>query len=455
MTYEEFLAAKIHSSIEHGFAPGFVPEAAFGFQRALLEWACRIGRAAIFAECGMGKTLIELAWAQNVVEHTNRPVLVMAPLAVSAQTVREGEKFGIAVERSRDGSFTSRGIVVTNYEKLHLFDASKFAGIVCDEASILKSFDGATRTAIIEFSRKLPYRLLATATPAPNDTIELGNASEALGHLGYTDMLSRFFTNAEQSLSPIALACKWRLKPHATVSFWRWVCSWARAVRRPSDLGFDDGPMVLPALHNRVTVVEASVPRPGQLFVESARDLREQRQDRRATINKRCEAVAQLSSDADSFVAWCHLNDEGDLLENIVPGAIQVSGKDSDEEKEEKFEAFCSGQARVLVTKSKVAGLGMNWQHCNRMSFFPSHSYEQMYQSVRRCWRYGQKREVTVDIVTTNGEPLVLENLERKARAAEEMFDLLVKNMKDEYAITPGVRPASKRFESPAWLKGA
>lgn len=452
MSYQEFIARKAHSKIENGFKRSFAPRGMFDFQESLLDWACETGRSAVFAECGMGKTLIELAWAQNVVQQSNAHVLVLVPLAVAPQMIREAERFGMTASRSLDGYLpSSAGIVVANYERLHHFNPNHFGGLVCDESSILKAFDGATRNSIIEFSKKIRYRLLATATPAPNDTLELGNSSEALGHLGHQDMLSRFFTNSAQSMSPISLATKFRLKPHAKVAFWQWVGSWARAVRRPSDLGFDDGPMTLPPIEYLVTEIKASKPRPGCLFVEPARDLREQRADRRQTIAARCEAVAEKSIGADSFVAWCHLNDEGDLLEKIVPGAIQVSGRDSDEEKEEKFEAFRIGQARALVTKSIVAGMGMNWQHCNRMSFFPSHSYEQLYQSVRRCWRYGQTRPVTVDIVTTDGEPNVLKNLQEKSSAAESMFELMVRNMNEKTTVDASTYRPSE-FAMPSWI---
>lgn len=453
MSYAEFLAKKTQEPTGDGFSPLFVPSAMFDFQVALHDWAQRRGRAALFAECGMGKTLMQLAWAENVVRFTNRPVLILAPLSVASQTVREGASFGIEVVKCSDGKTSGPRIYVTNYEKLHLFDESEFSGVVCDESSILKSFDGATRNAIIQFTKKLRFRLLASATPAPNDTTELGNSSEALGHIGHQDMLSRFFTNSAQSLSPISLASKWRLKPHAKEAFWRWVCSWARAIRKPSDIGFDDGPMVLPPIDYRITEIKASSPRPGCLFVEPARDLREQRQDRRNTIKARCEKVAELSADADSFVAWCHLNDEGDMLERIIPGAVQVSGKDSDDEKEEKYEAFRTGQARVLVSKSIVSGMGMNWQHCHRMSFFTSHSYEQFYQSVRRCWRYGQKSPVVVDIVTTDGEPNVLENLRSKAEAADAMFSLMVSEMNNEVTMARTTYKPLVEFRLPSFLK--
>lgn len=451
--YSEFLHNKTQSGSLHGFAPIWMPEWLFDFQSYLVDWALRRGRAALFCDCGMGKTPMQLVWAQNVALHAGKPVLVIAPLSASAQTVREASKFDIPAERSINGQYsTDARIVVTNYERLHLFNPSHFAGAVCDESSILKNFDGATKAAITEFMRCLPYRLLCTATAAPNDYIELGTSAEALGEMGYVDMLTRFFKNDESSLSPLAHGSKWRFKPHAERPFWRWLCSWARAARRPSDLGaFDDGRFVLPSLHETVTVVEASRPIGGFLFIVPAQNLQEQREERRMTIKERCEAVAAKATGSDKFVAWCHLNDEADLLESLIPGARQVSGADSDEDKEAIFEDFTAGNLPALVTKPRIGAFGMNWQHCNRMSVFPSHSYEQYYQAVRRCWRYGQTRDVTVDVITTAGESDVLGNLKRKAAAADKMYTVMVEEMNAALGIAP-VRYTVETPRLPAWL---
>lgn len=432
MSYAAFLERKRQLGGLHGFAPIWMPSFLFDFQAALVEWATRKGRAALFCDCGMGKTPMQLVWAQNVVQHTNKPVLVIAPLAASTQTVREAAKFGIPCERSSTGQHASDArIIVTNYERLHLFDSSRYAGAVCDESSILKNFDGVTKAAVTEFMRLLPYRLLCTATAAPNDYIELGTSSEALGEMGHVDMLTRFFKNDESSLAPLSHGAKWRFKPHAERPFWRWMCSWARAARKPSDIGpFDDARLQLPALVERVVTVQASRPMPGQLFVTAARTLPEQREERRVTIRERCEAVAQASVGADKFVAWCHLNPEADLLEKLVPGAKQVSGAQSDDEKVELFDAFTTGELRALVTKPKIGAFGLNWQHCANLSVFPSHSYEQYYQAVRRCWRYGQSRDVTVHVITTQGEADVLGNLQRKAAAADRMFAVMAEEMR-------------------------
>lgn len=453
MSYADFLHNKMHADSLSGFAPTFIPDWLFDFQQSLVGWSVRKGRAAIFADCGMGKTPMQLVWAQNIVEYSNRPVLIVAPLAASSQTVREAEKFSIPCQRSIDGTHSGDArIVISNYERLHLFDPAEFSGIVCDESSILKNFDGATKAAITEFARRLPYRLLCTATAAPNDYIELGTSAEALGEMGYTDMLGAFFKNDESSIEPMSYSTKWRFKPHAERPFWRWLCSWARACRRPSDLGFDDGAFILPSLTTNVQIVQASRPSDGMLFIVPARDLNEQRAERRATIRERCEAVATAATHDDQpFLAWCHLNDEADLLERTIPGARQVKGSQSDDEKEEIFEAFRTGELRTLITKPRIGAFGMNWQHCAHMSVFPSHSYEQYYQAVRRCWRYGQTREVVVEVVSTAGEADVLGNLRRKSEAADKMFSMLVEHMQDAQRRERPVH-VSMAPEFPAWM---
>lgn len=457
MGYAEFLQAKTQSGSMDGFAPVWMPSFLFDFQVALVDWALRKGKAAIFADCGLGKTPMQLVWAENVVRYTNRPVLILTPLAVSAQTVLEAEKFGIAASRDR-----SKKIVVTNYERLHLFNPEDFTGCVCDESSILKSFDGARRGEITEFMKKLPYRLLCTATAAPNDYTELGTSSEALGQLGYTDMLGRFFKNDQNTVKPMVYrhhgqnfaklddAAKWRFRGHAEVPFWRWVCSWARAVRRPSDLGFSDDRFVLPPLIEQDHLVEEKSLADGMLFSLPAVGLKEQRDERRRTIKERCEKIAELVNGHSQALVWCHLNAEGDLLGEIN-GATQVSGSDSDESKEEAYIAFSRGEIRVLVTKPKIGAWGLNFQNCQHVTFFPSHSFEQYYQGVRRCWRFGQTKPVRVDIVTTEGEKSVLKNLQRKAESADKMFSGLVEHMNHSIAIDRSIA-YEKKEEIPAWL---
>lgn len=448
--YQKFLQAKAQADAGFGFAPNWTPAFLFPFQIALVDWALRKGRAAIFADCGLGKTPMQLVWAENVVRHTNRPVLILTPLAVAAQTVREADKFGIECHRSGDGT-VHPGIVVTNYERVHHFDPSDFAGVVCDESSAIKTFGGARQGAVTDFMRKVEYRLLCTATAAPNDYIELGTSAEALGHIGRQDMLSRFFKNDENSMHPIWWGARWRLKAHARTLFWRWVCSWARAVRKPSDLGFDDTGFVLPPLIENQHVVENERRFTGELFVREAVTMDEQREERRLTIKERVAKVAELVSAHDQSLVWCHLNPEGDALERACPGAVQVSGADSDEEKEERLLAFADGQIRTLVTKPVIGALGLNFQRCAHMTFFPSHSFEQYYQGVRRCWRFGQTRPTTIDVVTTAGEMGVLKNLQRKAAAADEMFSLIVREMNHEMGLArSGTRTGE--MEVPSWL---
>jgi hypothetical protein len=427
-----------------------MPDFLYGFQQNLVEWSLRKGRCAIFADCGLGKTPIALTWAENVVRKENAKVLIVTPLAVSPQTVREGEKFGIECTRSLDGA-AHRGITVTNYERLHHFSPSDFTGVVCDESSAIKNYEGERQKIVSQFLLKVPYRLLCTATAAPNDYIELGTSAEALGELGRMDMLAAFFKNDEDSLHPIWWGARWRFKAHAEPLFWRWVCSWARAVRRPSDLGFDDGAFVLPPLLGSEVVVKADRPFTGELFPRVATTLKDQREERRITLQERCSAVADLVNHDKSAIVWCQLNDEANLLEKMIPDAKQVQGSDSDEYKEQTLLDFVDGSLRVLVIKPKIGAFGLNWQHCAHMTFFPSHSYEQYYQGVRRCWRFGQKNPVQVDIVTTEGELGVLKNLQRKSEDAEKMFAQLVANMQNEMRVNRSIERL-QGVHLPSWL---
>jgi hypothetical protein len=461
VSYADFIEAKAHSGNAYGFDPGELPSFLFDFQSDLVEWALRKGRAAIFSDCGTGKTIMELVWADQVARHTGKPVLILTPLAVAFQTELEAQKFSIHAAR-----FTAEitaPIMILNYERLSHVSPDQFAGVVCDESSILKSFGGAMRQAITTFMRKVQYRLLASATAAPNDYTELGTSSEALGYLGHMDMLGRFFKNDQNTIKPMTYrhqgqnfsklddAAKWRFKGHAEVPFWRWVCSWARAVRRPSDLGYSDDGFVLPPLIERDHLVDVESLPDGMLFALPAVGLKEQREERRRSITERCEKIAQLVNTKEQALVWCHLNDEGELLETLIPDALQVSGADSDEAKEVAFLAFSKGERRVLITKPKIGAWGLNFQNCAHVTFFPSHSYEQYYQGVRRCWRYGQKRPVHVDIVTTEGEKSVLQNLQRKAKAADRMFSNLVAEMNRAQGVDHRTAfPQSEKI--PAWL---
>lgn len=658
MNYEAFIDEKVHYGAEHGFDPVWMPPILFDFQQAITDWAIRKGRSAIFADCGLGKTFMQLTWAENIVRKTNKRVLVLTPLAVAFQTVKEGEKIGIEVNHRRDGLKSGDKIIVTNYERLHYFNPEDFDGVVCDESSILKNFDGKIKQEITDFMRKRPYRLLCTATAAPNDYPELGTSSEALGEMGSTDMLQKFFkavngsftrggsggTGAKRFAKDRQFTGNFYLRPHAERDFWRWVVSWARAIRKPSDMGFDDDGFILPPLNVQQHVVKAAHPRDGMLFDIPAVGLEEQRADLRNTLNERCEMAAQLINAHDRpAVAWCNLNAEGDLLEKLIPGSVQVKGSDTNEWKEmaaqwfigdkcickepmfrailtswqkerlnigkniiesiarsassnapntsakteiknprispstiktirrngaeqwskqtsetdddandmptmksteinkkntlnqqeretqtpalgifsnhidfrsqntenskvevaqfadprevengedtdytsttitsqENSGAFCapivtldsenlamianvskepscicghlSGR-RVLITKPTIFGYGLNLQMCSHMTFFPSHSYEQYYQAVRRCWRFGQKNPVTVDMITTDGQNNVLKNLQSKADKAAEMFDYLVALMRNELILDKR-KPFSQEVTLPDWLK--
>jgi hypothetical protein len=419
-----------------------------------------------------------LTWAENVARKTGGRVLILTPLAVAFQTVKEGEKIGVEVTHRRDRLHDGDRIVVTNYERLHHFDAGDFAGVVCDESSILKHFSGATQKNVTRFMGKMPYRLLCTATAAPNDYVELGTSSMALGELSHSEMLTRFFRQlddkgqkserkrqveaetisegAPQYYQRLAYRVaqsigQWRLKNHAVDDFWRWVASWARACRMPSDLGFSDAGFVLPTLNERDHIIKATTPPDGFLFTMPAFGLSEEREERKRTLKKRCEFVASLVSHGDPAVVWCHTNAEGDTLERIIPDAAQVAGRTPDDEKEAIYNDFAGGSRRVLVIKPKIGAWGLNWQHCNHVVTFASHSYEQYYQSVRRCWRFGQKRPVRLDVIATEGETRVIGNMRRKADQAQIMFAKLVEHMNKATRIERENKH-KKAMEVPKWL---
>ena len=390
--------------------------------------------------------------------------MILTPLAVAQQTIQEGEKFGIEV---RDDGQVHPGINITNYEKLHHFNRDDFAGIVCDESSCIKNFNGKRREQVTEFMRKMPYRLLATATAAPNDYTELGTSSEALGELGQMDMLARFFVNDQnncdsrkiQRRSPAMggpVSRGWRFKGHAELPFFQWATSFLRAGRKPSDFGpFSDTDFVLPELEEIEEVAETRTMAEGMLFAMPAKNWHEEREERRRTINERCErAAALVNHTGESAVVWCHLNDEGDLLEKLIPDSAQVAGSDSEERKLRTYAAFQTGKLRVLIIKPKIGAWGLNWQHCAHVVTFASHSYEQYYQAVRRCWRFGQKRPVRVDIVATEGERGALENMRAKSRQADRMFEMLVALMNRALKVDGGHK-FTQTEEIPTWLRAS
>lgn len=417
MRYEDFLNSKRLSQKPCGFEPQNLNEHLFPFQRDIVNWACRKGRAAIFADCGMGKTIMQLAWADQVHAHEGGYVLIVAPLAVSAQTCREGCMFGIEVNRCRTSDDLKDGINITNYEMLPHFENVDYSGVVLDESSILKSYTGAIRNQIISMFHPTPFKLACTATPAPNDYMELGNHSEFLGCMDRTEMLAMFFIHDGGDTS------KWRLKGHASSRFWDWVSSWACMVTKPSDLGYDDGDFNLPPLEIRTHTMDSGLVQEGRLFAVAEATLSEQQKARRNTVEKKVATIAQyVNSSDESWLIWCDLNIESERLALSIPDAVEVRGSDSPEWKEDAMMGFADGRYRVLVTKPSIAGFGMNWQHCHNVAFCGmSHSYEQFYQAVRRCWRFGQSSPVSVHVFVTDLEETIVENVLRKKDDSEGM----------------------------------
>jgi len=420
MDYEGFLKGKTRTDHPSGLrdVPPLNPML-FDFQRDIVAWALRRGRAAIFADCGLGKTPMQLEWAR----HVPGDVLIVAPLAVSKQTIREGLKFGVEVGQSQDGAKDGK-ITITNYERLHHFDPSEFVGVVLDESSILKSYTGKFRNQLVDEWGAVPYRLAATATPAPNDFMELGNHAEFLGAMSRTEMLAMFFVHDGGETQ------KWRLKGHGESEFWKWLCSWAVMIRKPSDLGYDDREFLLPDLniHQHQVATES---RGDFLFQMEAQTLQERQRARKDSIGDRVQSCADMiNASGEHWIVWCNLNDESAALTAAIDGAVEVSGSSSDEHKESSMLGFSDGKVRVLVTKPSIAGFGMNWQHCHNVAFVGlSDSYEQYYQAVRRCWRFGQIQDVECHIITADTEGAVVANIKRKEADAERMAQSMVDHM--------------------------
>jgi len=432
MTYANFLATKSTACAPVGFDPSDFTAPLFPFQRDIVTMACRVGRFCIWADCGMGKTAMQLEWAQQVSRYTDGNVLVLAPLAVSHQTVREGQKFGIPCHFASTQADVQPGITVTNYEKLAHFDPSAFAGVVLDESSILKAYTGKIRNQIIESFAQTPFRLACSATPAPNDHMELGNHAEFIGVMTRTEMLAMFFVHDGGDTA------KWRLKGHAQNKFWEWVCSWAVTIRKPSDLGYEDGRFILPELLIQDCTVEtprdAVADDAGQmaLFAMEARTLSDQRQVRKASLQMRVAAAAQLAnSNTEQWLIWCDLNDESKALTAAIDGAVEVSGSDSDEHKRQSAIDFQDGNIRVLVSKPSIFGFGLNFQGCHNVAFVGlSHSYEAFYQAIRRCWRFGQQKPVNAHIIYDVAEGRVIDNIRRKEADSIAMAQNMVTIMK-------------------------
>lgn len=452
-TYPLYIKNKSQLNNNYGFLPIFIPDFLYDFQKYLIDWGLQKGKCAEFADCGLGKTPMQLVWAQNILQKTNKPVLILTPLAVSSQTLREADKFNIYANKSSTGKV--HDITITNYERLHYFDPSSFSGVVCDESSILKNFDGKRKAEITQFMRKVKYRSLWTATAAPNDYIELGTSSEALGYIGYIDMLNKYFKNNQNNSSTkqhFGKKIKWRFKGYAEDPFWLWVSTWAKAIRMPSDLGFNNTGFTLPELIEETHILKDIKPPDGVFFNLPAIGLREERAERKRTLKKRCEKAAELVSHKNPAIIWCNTNDEGDLLEHIIPGALQVAGKHSDTIKEERLMGFANKDFRVLITKPKIGAWGLNYQHCSHIVNFPTHSYEQYYQSIRRCWRFGQKNAVKVDNIITEADKFLFENLNRKAKSADKMFEKLVQFMNGTVKEDK-IKGFNNKEKLPIWLK--
>lgn len=455
MEYIEFLQKKKHSIGEFGFEPTYIPDIAFDFQKHIIEKAVKKGRMAVFADTGLGKTLIQLSIANNIVLKTNKKVLILTPLAVAFQFILEAEKLGIDdIEYSKDGKH-SKKIVICNYERLHYFNSNDFEGVILDESSILKNFDGKIKGQVTSFVKKIPFRFLSTATPSPNDFIELGTSSEALGYMGYMDMLGKFFKNNQNSVDSNNrnIGEKFYLKPHAEKDFFAWVNQWSIMVKMPSDLGFSNIRYNLPKLIINKHIVEnqSLIDVNGQvtMFTPIAKSMTEVRHEQKQTEEKRCEKAVELASGKTS-VYWCNTNNESSILKASDNEAVEIIGSQSIEKKEEILLAFANGEIKRLITKAKMTSMGLNWQHCNHSVFFPTWSYEQYYQAIRRFWRFGQKNDVTIDMVISDGQTRVIEALTQKTQKAIELHENLTKNVNSSFINK--VKEFDKQIIKPKFL---
>lgn len=446
MNYYDFIEKKKHEAQNYGIEVNFMPEGAFDFQKHVCEYAIKKGRSAVFLDTGLGKTLIELTIARNYANHTKKPVLIITPLAVAAQHLKEADKFGIeGVEHTKNGKFSGE-IILCNYERIHQLNSADFDCVILDESSILKNFDGAIKGQITAFLKKVKYRFLLTATPSPNDYIELGTSSEALGYLGYMDMLGKFFKNNQNNVAKLSQVSKARqgekyyLKPHAEDDFWRWVASWSISAKMPSDLGYSDDRYSLPELHEVETILRNENPLTidGQtsLFAMPAVGFAEIKAEAKGTIIQRCEMAVDKAKNHEASVYWCNLNDEADTILQMDSDAVEVRGNMSTDKKEDILTAFSSGDIKKLVTKTSITAFGLNWQHCNHTTYFPTYSYEQYYQAIRRFWRFGQTRPVYVDLVLTDGQEKIMKSLQAKKDNAVKMFEKLTKQTNSDFSIT-------------------
>jgi len=456
MEYSEFIHSKRHTLNSYGFDPVWMPDCAFDFQSHIIEKAVRKGRIGVFADTGLGKTLIELSIAENIIRKTNKRVLILTPLAVAFQFLEEAERIGIDdIAHTKSGDLKKK-VVVCNYERLHLLNPSDFECVILDESSILKNFAGKIRDEVVAFIKKVPYRFLASATPSPNDFTELGNSSEALGYLGYMDMLTKFFKNNQNSVDSNNrnIGEKFYLKPHAERDFFAWVNQWSIMIKRPSDLGFSDDGYELPQLNvvNHVVKNEDCWSSSGQgaLFAIPAKTMTEVRDEQKSTVKERCEKAVDLASGKTS-VYWCNLNDESALLSEMDGDAVEIIGSMTIDRKEDILADFAHGNIARLITKAKMTSMGLNWQHCNHTTFFPTWSYEQYYQAIRRFWRFGQKREVTCDMVISEGQERVIEALQQKTQKAIELHENLVRHANEDFSMA--VKEFNKSIKLPEFMK--
>ena len=458
MDYETFLKKKEFENVLSGFDidRNKLHDTLFDFQRDIVKWALKKGKAAVFAMTGLGKTLIQLEWARQVHENTGNNVLILAPLAVASQTVREASKIDLSVHHIRQNDSTD-GINITNYEQLHNIDLTKFGAVVLDESSILKSFTSKTREQIINAFKDFDYKLACTATPAPNDHMELGNHAEFLNVMSRTEMLSMFFVHDAGQTQ------KWRLKGHAEDKFWEWVANWAVLITKPSDLGYDDGAYDLPPLNMQEIIVEGKA-NEDELVPTFAQTLSERRQARKDSLEERVQKAADLVNATDEqFLIWCDLNKESELLTDAIDDAVEVKGSDTAKHKEKSLLGFSDNEIKRLVSKPQIAGMGLNFQSCRNMVFVGlSDSFEQVFQAIRRCWRFGQEREVNVYIVISEQEGAVLENIKRKEKDFEIMQDGMIKftkdimnkNVKSTSLEKTAYEPTTK-MKLPNFIKGA
>jgi len=454
MTYEQFLESKTHTSINYGIDTICMVDKMFDFQKYITDYAIKKGRCAVFLDTGLGKTIIELTIAVNYAKHTDRPVLIITPLAVAGQFLVEADKFGIdGVFHTKDGKYNGR-IVLVNYERLHYMNPSDFDCVILDESSILKNFDGATKQHVTTFLKKVKYRFLFTATPSPNDYIELGTSSEALGGLGYMDMLGKFFKNNQSSIDIRHSGSDWYLKPHAEKDFWKWVASWSISARKPSDIGFSDERFILPELHEIETIIRNTTPLTinGQssLFALPAIGFKEIKQESRVTIQDRCEMAVEKAQHHNITVYWCNLNDEAEALKHLDTSAVEIRGNMNIDQKEDILTNFSKGNIKKLITKTSITAFGLNWQHCNHSTYFPTYSYEQYYQAIRRFWRFGQTRPVYIDLILSDGQDRIMQSILIKKEKAIRMFQELSNHTNSIFEIKK--KEFNKQIQIPKFI---